>query len=125
MSSILNSISAGDLQVPQVPGDKSAKSDSVEILMTNPKTKFENCPINDGFDITNTGFGEGNTLHLTPFCKKPKTKTPYVKVNGTSVYSKDIIINSSTIKIGFCSFSCFIDTDTNTVIDPSKAIINL
>lgn len=76
MSSILNSISAGDLQVPQVPGDKSAKSDSVEILMTNSKTKFENCPIDDGFDITNTGFGEGNTLHLTSFCKKPKTKTP-------------------------------------------------
>lgn len=48
MSSILNSISAGDLQVPQVPGDTSAKSDPVEILMTNPKTKFENCPINDG-----------------------------------------------------------------------------
>lgn len=76
MSSILNSISAGDLQVPQVPEDTSAKSDPVEILMTNPKTKFENCPINDGFDITNTGFGERNTLHLTPFCKKPKTKTP-------------------------------------------------
>lgn len=118
MSSILNSISAGDLQVPQVPGDKSAKSDSVEILMTNSKTKFENCPIDDGFDIANTGFGEGNTLHLPIFSlylkvagesdtihlvSKPYTQlhqsfdgTYYVDLKNMCIISKDIF-NKSVI----------------------------
>ena len=94
---------------------------SFNVLQENYLTS--NCTINI---TTNNRFIK---LEITiPFrntTTSAKTFTTYVKVNGTSVYSKDIIINSSTIKIGFCSFSCFIDTDTNTVIDPSKAIINL
>lgn len=76
MSSILNSISAGGLQVLQIPGDTTAESRSVEMSLRDPKTIFEKCSRECDFDVKNTGFGEGNTLHLQHSCKKPKTKTP-------------------------------------------------
>ena len=44
MSSILNSISAGDLQVPQVPRDKPVKSDSIADLLQSSDIEFEILP---------------------------------------------------------------------------------
>ena len=44
MSSILNSISAGELQVQQVPEVKPVKEDSIIDLMQKSEIEFETCP---------------------------------------------------------------------------------
>lgn len=43
MSSILNSISSGELQVQQVPEVKPVKEDSIVDLLQNPEIEFETC----------------------------------------------------------------------------------
>lgn len=44
MSSILNSISSGDLQVQQTPKEKPLKEDSIIEVLQNPEIEFETCP---------------------------------------------------------------------------------
>ena len=44
MSSILNSISQGDLQVQQAPKEKPIKEDSIIEVLQNPEIEFETCP---------------------------------------------------------------------------------
>ena len=44
MSSILNSISSGDLQVQQAPKEKPVKEDSIIELLQNSEIEFETCP---------------------------------------------------------------------------------
>ena len=44
MSSILNSISSGDLQVQQAPKEKPVKEDSIIELLQSSEIEFETCP---------------------------------------------------------------------------------
>lgn len=44
MSSILNSISQGDLQVQQAPKEKPVKEDSIIEMLQNSEIEFETCP---------------------------------------------------------------------------------
>ena len=83
MSSILNSISSGDLQVPQqAPGDVSPKEDSIIDLLQNSEIEFTTCPHTaNKLEDMNTGFGEGQELHYDTPCKKPELKTPLYKDN--------------------------------------------
>ena len=83
MSSILNSISSGDLQVPQqAPGDFSPKEDSIIDLLQNSEIEFKTCPhTTNKLDDMNTGFGEGQELHYDTPCKKPELKTPLYRDN--------------------------------------------
>lgn len=82
MSSILNSISSGDLQVQQVPGEIPVKEDSIIDLLQNSEIEFKTCPhISNKLDDMNTGFGEGQELHYDTPCKKPELKTPLYKDN--------------------------------------------
>lgn len=58
MSSILNSISSGDLQVQQVPGEIPVKEDSIVELLQSSEIEFDTCPkFEDKLDNFNTGFG--------------------------------------------------------------------
>ena len=82
MSSILNSISSGDLQVQQVPGEIPVKEDSIIDLLQNSEIEFNTCPsLPNKLDGMNTGFGEGQELHYDIPCKKPELKTPLYKDN--------------------------------------------
>jgi hypothetical protein len=82
MSSILNSISSGDLQVQQVPGEIPVKEDSIIDLLQNSEIEFKTCPhASNKLDDMNTGFGEGQELHYDIPCKKPELKTPLYKDN--------------------------------------------
>lgn len=63
MSSILNSILAGNLEVCNVPQEKPTKEDSIIDL------------------IINTGFGENNDLHYKNSCKKHVLTTPLYREN--------------------------------------------
>ena len=77
MSSILNSISSGDLQVQQVPGEIPVKEDSIIDLLQNSEIEFATCPkLEDNLDDFNTGFGENNDLHYESKCTKPALKVP-------------------------------------------------
>ena len=77
MSSILNSISAGDLQVQQAIQDIPVKEDSIINLLQNSEIEFTTCPkVEDKLLNVNTGFGENNDLHYETPCKKPELKTP-------------------------------------------------
>ena len=88
MSSILNSISSGDLQVQQVPKEKPVKEDSIIELLQSSEIEFETCPkleeniklLEIEFDISpdaqikteeleetfNTGFDETEELLTNP-----------------------------------------------------------
>ena len=69
MSSILNSISAGNLQVQQAPEVKPVKEDSIIDLLQNTEIELVTCPnIENSLDNVNTGFGEGNELHYETPC---------------------------------------------------------
>ena len=58
MISILNSISSGDLQVQQVPGEIPVKEDSIIELLQSSEIEFDTCPKLEGkLDNFNTGFG--------------------------------------------------------------------
>lgn len=82
MSSILNSISSGDLQVQQAPKEKPVKKDSIIELLQNSEIEFETCPkLVDRLDAFNTGFGENNDLHYETKCKRPDLKTPLYQEN--------------------------------------------
>ena len=82
MSSILNSISSGDLQVQQVPGEIPVKEDSIIDLLQNSEIEFKTCPhVSNKLDDMNTGFGEGQELHYDTPCKKPELKTPLYRDN--------------------------------------------
>lgn len=87
MSSILNSISSGDLQVQQVPGEIPVKEDSIIDLLQNSEIEFNTCPhASNKLDDMNTGFGEGQELHYDIPCKKPELKTPLYKDNYLSEF---------------------------------------
>lgn len=77
MSSILNSISAGELQVQKAPEVKPVKEDSIIDLLQGAEIEFETCPkLEEKLDNFNTGFGENNDLHFEDTCSKPKLKKP-------------------------------------------------
>lgn len=82
MNSILNSISAGNLEVLQVPQEQPVKKDSIVDLLQNLEIEFETCPkLKDKLDNINTGFGENNDLHYETLCKKPELKIPLYQEN--------------------------------------------
>lgn len=82
MSSILNSISSGDLQVQQAPKEKPVKEDSIIELLQNSEIEFETCPKLEEKEFSfDTGFGEDNDLHYETKCKKPDLKTPLYQEN--------------------------------------------
>lgn len=81
MSSILNTISAGDLQVPQTPRDKPVKEDSIVDLLQNSDIILDSCPKVDNTINFNTGFGENNDLYYETPCSKKSLNTPLYKEN--------------------------------------------
>ena len=82
MSSILNSISSGDLQVQQAPEVKPVKEDSIIDLLQNSEIEFNTCPtLENNLDNVNTGFGENNDLYYDAPCTKPELKTPLYQEN--------------------------------------------
>lgn len=82
MSSILNSISSGDLQVQQVPREIPVKEDSIIELLQSSEIEFETCPkLEDKLENINTGFGENNDLEFDDKCSKPKLKVPLYQEN--------------------------------------------
>ena len=82
MSSILNSISSGDLQVLTAPREIPVKEDSIINLLQNSEIEFTTCPkIEDTLLNMNTGFGENNDLYYETPCKKPELKTPLYQEN--------------------------------------------
>ena len=90
MSSILNSISSGDLQVQQAPKEKPVKKDSIIELLQNSEIEFETCHKFEekDFDI-NTGFGENNDLHYETKCKLPELKVPLYQDNYLSEFKTE------------------------------------
>lgn len=87
MSSILNSISSGDLQVQSVPKEKPVKEDSIIELLQNSEIEFETCPkLEDKLEDINTGFGENNDLHYETKCKLPELKVPLYQQNYLSEF---------------------------------------
>lgn len=90
MSSILNSISSGDLQVQQAPKEKPVKEDSIIELLQNSEIEFETCPkLEDKLENVNTGFGENNDLHFEDKCKKPELKVPLYQQNYLSEFKTE------------------------------------
>lgn len=82
MSSILNSISSGNLQVQQVPGEIPVKEDSIIDLLQNSEIEFKPCHhAPDRLEGVNTGFGEGQELHYDTPCHKQELKIPLYKNN--------------------------------------------
>ena len=90
MSSILNSISSGDLQVQQVPREKPVKEDSIIELLQNSEIEFETCPkLEDKLKDINTGFGLNNDLHYEIDCKIHQLKTPLYLENFLSEFKTE------------------------------------
>ena len=82
MSSILNSISSGELEVQQAPQVKPVKEDSIIDILQNSEIEFETCPkLEDNLDDFNTGFGENNDLHYETKCTDHKLKKPLYQEN--------------------------------------------
>ena len=83
MSSILNSISSGDLQVLEVPRETPIKKDSIIELLQNSEIEFETCPKlqSNNLNNFNTGFGGNSDLHFEIPCKLPELKTPLYQEN--------------------------------------------
>ena len=83
MSSILNSISSGDLQVLVTPRETPVKKDSIIELLQNSEIEFETCPKleNNNLNNFNTGFGGDNDLHYETPCKSVELKTPLYQEN--------------------------------------------
>ena len=87
MSSILNSISSGDLQVQLVPRETPIKTDSIIDLLQNSEIEFKTCSkIVNNLDNFNTGFGENNDLHYESPCAPQKLKTPLYQENFLSEF---------------------------------------
>ena len=82
MSSILDSILSGNLQVLEAPKEIPIKTDSISDILQNSDIEFENfknCNIINGDknSITvNTGFGNNNELHIEDHCDSLKLNTP-------------------------------------------------
>lgn len=90
MSSILNSISSGDLQVQQVPREKPVKEDSIIELLQNSEIEFETCPkLEDKLEGMNTGFGENNDLHFKDTCRPPSLQVPLYQSNYLSEFKTE------------------------------------
>lgn len=82
MSSILNSISMGELQVQNVPEVTPIKEDSIIDLLQSSEIEFDSCPkLENRLDNFNTGFGENNDLNFEDTCKKHMLKTPLYQEN--------------------------------------------
>lgn len=82
MSSILNSISAGELQVQKAPEVKPVKEDSIIDLLQSSEIEFATCPkAEDKLYNFNTGFGENNDLFYDAKCTKKDLKTPLYQEN--------------------------------------------
>lgn len=82
MSSILNSISSGNLQVQQVPRRTPTKEDDIINLLLNSEIEFDTCPsFKNNIENFNTGFGDGKHLHFETKCKLPNLKTPLYQEN--------------------------------------------
>ena len=81
MSSILNSISSGDLRVQDVPGD-TPKNDSIIDILKNSEIEFNTCPtFKNNVNSFNTGFGDNGDLHFKTPCSRPKLSTPLYREN--------------------------------------------
>ena len=81
MSSILNSISSGDLRVQDVPGD-TPKNDSIIDILKNSEIEFNTCPtFKNNVNSFNTGFGDNGDLHFKIPCSRPKLSTPLYREN--------------------------------------------
>ena len=90
MSSILNSISSGDLQVQQVPREIPVKEDSIIDLLQSSEIEFETCPkLADKLENINTGFGENNDVEFDDKCSKPKLKVPLYQENYLSEFTTE------------------------------------
>ena len=78
MSSILNSISSGDLQVQEAPREAPVKDDSIASLLINSEIELDTCNQQESSNLKNfnTGFGGGNELHFELPCKKPSIRQP-------------------------------------------------
>lgn len=89
MSSILNSISAGDLQVLKAPDIKPTKEDSIIDLLQGAEIEFETCPkIEEKFENINTGFGDKHDLYFETKCK-PKLNTPLYRDNYLNEFASE------------------------------------
>lgn len=90
MSSILKSISAGELQVHYVPEVKPVKEDSIIDLLQGAEIEFETCPkLEEKLENINTGFGENNDLHFEDKCSKSKLKKPLYHDNYLSEFKTE------------------------------------
>lgn len=77
MSSILNSISSGDLQVQNVPRENPIKEDSILDLLQTSEIEFEDCvEIVDPLENVNTGFNELNELYFDKQFHTSKVEPP-------------------------------------------------
>lgn len=82
MSSILNSISSGGIQVHKAPRVTPVKEDSIIDLLQNSEIEFTTCQkAGNNLSGINTGFGANNDLHYKTKCKKPEFKIPLYKDN--------------------------------------------
>lgn len=87
MNSILDSISTGDLQVPQIPRDTSVKKDSIIDLLNNSEIELTTChKTANKLENINTGFGNNNELHYEDQCSEPELKKPLYKENYFSEF---------------------------------------
>lgn len=90
MSSILNSILSGDIQIPQESKETSVKKDSIIELLQNSEIEFKTCPkLTDTLNGINTGFSENNDLHFKDLCQKPSLITPLYKENYLSEFKTE------------------------------------
>ena len=81
MSSILNSISSGDLRVQDVPGD-TLKNNSIIDILKNSEIEFNTCPtFKNNVDSFNTGFGNNGDLYFKTPCSRPKLSIPLYREN--------------------------------------------
>lgn len=81
MSSILNSISSGDLRVQDVPGD-TPKNNSIIDILKNSEIEFNTCStFKNNVNSFNTGFGNNGDLHFKTPCSRPKLSIPLYREN--------------------------------------------
>lgn len=86
MSSILNSISTGNLQVRNAPKE----STGVNKLLQKSEIEFVTCskPKNRELDME-TGFGENGDLYYETKCKRPALKVPLYQNNYLSEFKTE------------------------------------
>lgn len=90
MSSILNSISHGDLKVLTKPKETPIKKDSIVNLLKGSEIEFKSCPtLPNKLENFNTGFGKNNDLIIEHKCKKPKMKVPLYQDNYLSEFKTE------------------------------------